>query len=174
VTNLSVDEFASEVTNCLSVDEFDTEVTNCLSVDEFATEVTNCLSVDEFATEVTNCLSVDEFATEVNNCLSVDEFATEVTRIPSRQNSPLRCSASSMGGRAQPKTGGKVFPAKISVHSITHKNQRYRPNHGVRRRRPTKAFRGNYAHDITPVERSFHRISIYAPEIFFMLPVPFE
>jgi hypothetical protein len=36
---------------------------NSLSVDEFASELTNCLSVDEFASELTNCLSVDEQTT---------------------------------------------------------------------------------------------------------------
>ena len=35
-----------------------------VSVDEFASELTNCLSVDEFASGLTNCLSVDEFASE--------------------------------------------------------------------------------------------------------------
>ena len=34
----------------------------CLSVDDFASGLTNCLSVDEFASGLTNCLSVDEFA----------------------------------------------------------------------------------------------------------------
>ena len=33
-----------------------------LSVDKFASELSDCLSVDEFASEVTDCLSIDEFA----------------------------------------------------------------------------------------------------------------
>jgi hypothetical protein len=32
----------------------------CLSVDDFASGLTNCLSVDEFASGLTNCLSVDD------------------------------------------------------------------------------------------------------------------
>jgi hypothetical protein len=60
---------------CLSVDGFASEVTDCLSVDGFASEVTDCLSVDGFASEVIDCLSVDGFASEVTDCLSVDELA---------------------------------------------------------------------------------------------------
>ena len=80
---------------------------------------------------------------------------------------------SNNGREVTSKTGDKVFPAKISKHNITHKNQRYRPNHGVRRRRPTEAFRGNYAHNITPAERYFPRLSIYAYTIFLLRPHPF-
>ncbi len=82
---LSVDEFASEVTNCLSVDEFASEVTNCLSVDEFASELTNCLSVDEFASEH---LSVDEthcfFPPNIDELISIADFFP-----PNRGTRPL-------------------------------------------------------------------------------------
>jgi hypothetical protein len=66
-SGLSVDKFASELTDCLSVNEFASELTDCLSVDELTSELTDCLSVDEFASELTNCLSVD------------DEFASQLT-----------------------------------------------------------------------------------------------
>ena len=36
----------------------------CLSVDEFASELTDCLPVDEFASALTDCLPVDECAVE--------------------------------------------------------------------------------------------------------------
>jgi hypothetical protein len=54
--------FASEFTN------------NCLSIDEFASELNDCLSVNKFH-ELTDCLSVNKFHSELNYCLSVDEFA---------------------------------------------------------------------------------------------------
>ena len=68
--SMSVDEFASEVTNRLSVDEFASELPSCLSVDEFASVLTNCLSVDEFASCPIVCPSTISQASF--HCLSID------------------------------------------------------------------------------------------------------
>ena len=50
----------------------------CLSVDEFASELTNCLSVDEFASELTKSSSVDEIREEMKRkwlkCLGDDLY----------------------------------------------------------------------------------------------------
>ena len=75
-----------------------------------------------------------------------------------------------MGGRTF-HFGGGEFSRQYLKTQFTHKNQQYRPNHGGRRRRPMEVFRGNYSHDNTRTERSFHRLSIYVPLIFLMLLV---
>ena len=72
-----------------------------------------------------------------------------------------------MDGRTFQFLGGDISRQNFNTQ-LTHKNQRYRTNHGGRRRRPTEAFRGNYPHDITPIESPFHRLLIYAPPVFLL------
>ena len=77
-------------------------------------------------------------------------------------------------GVSQPKNWGQGLSRQNLKTQFTHKNQRYCSNHGGRCQRPTEAFRGNYAHVITPMESPFIMLLIYAPNIFLTWPVPFE
>jgi hypothetical protein len=58
----------------LPVDEFASELTNCLSVDEFASELTNCLSVDEFASELTNSTNLTVTSRQIDESISIADF----------------------------------------------------------------------------------------------------
>ena len=77
-----------------------------------------------------------------------------------------------MGGRALQKLGGRSFPPKfLKLKSHTKTNDiapTMAATAAVALRKPSGAFRGNYAHDITPIESSFHLLLVYAPRIFLM------
>ena len=93
-----------------------------LSVDKFASELTDCLSVDEFASELTNCLSVGQnrlvhfWREEIGNRNRL------VTRRRSRRRSRRRQPSSTMAAaaaalrRPSEATTPKISPLKISLY----------------------------------------------------------